>query len=65
MSLSGAPEVCPNDGCGHPMAEHVNDRIMRRHEWETVRRCVTCEEVGGSCTDGKSIFGDLVADESA
>ena len=66
MSLFGTSEVCRNDGCGHPMSDHVSDRIMHEHQWRTVHRCVACERDGGACTDGKSILADLVPqDESA
>ena len=65
MSLFGASEDCPNAGCGHPMSDHVNDRIMRRHEWVTVHRCVACETGGGSCTDGKSIISAIVPEADA
>ena len=60
MSLFGSAERCQNDGCGHPMSDHVSDRIMRRHEWATVHRCVACEAEGGSCTDGKSIIAAAI-----
>ena len=66
MSLFGSTEPCTNEGCGHPLSDHVNDRIMHENEWRTVHRCVACEREGGSCTDGKSIFFGIVPqDESA
>jgi hypothetical protein len=55
MSEVAQIESCARDGCGHPIREHVHDRVMHAGSWRDVARCLICERDGGPCTDSHSI----------
>jgi len=55
MSEAAQTQTCGSKGCGHPLREHVHDRVMHEGQWKDVARCRACERDGGPCTDSHSI----------
>jgi hypothetical protein len=51
VGLFGRNERCEQEGCGHPLADHVSDKVMHEGEWIAVHRCIACEREGGPCLD--------------
>ena len=64
MAEAAGETACASDGCGHPQAEHVHDRVMHAGAWRDVKRCVRCEHEGGPCTDTAAILSEDEAQEA-